>query len=432
MPVKRRRYPPDAPSAVLSFRQFRGPVLDESVRRISHHGMNRIRPPRLQPAECLGVNQCIPAERPNTPNGRIDGIVVNCGMTVSARHGRILAPATLPDKPRRAAGKLNNMARSARPKSKRPRTIAVFGGYSVARNGDAYRHAHELGRSLAAAGFRLVNGGYDGTMRAAAQGARENGGYTIGVTCPSAMRNGRTPLQPNEFLDEIIPAPDLLTRIDTMMRRAGGYVILDGGTGTLTEFAIVWEHISKGFLPPRPIVLTHDAWNDAVDAIIERKSTAARHLFRAADVTQIVAHLAEHAVAIKSPRHPAPALPALELPGLRNDASTTIADLRRMIDRFISDRDWHQFHDPKNLSASIAIEAAELMEHFQWLRSHELNAAIREPLLRHAVVEEIADVLAYLLSFASAMNIDLTLALTEKLKKNEIKYPAAAFRGRAR
>ncbi|NOS99575.1 MAG: hypothetical protein HOP29_03005 [Phycisphaerales bacterium] len=312
------------------------------------------------------------------------------------------------------------------------RTIAVFGGYSVGCGSDAYRHAYELGRSLGAAGFRVVNGGYDGTMRATSQGARENGGYTIGVTCPSVIRNGRTPLEPNEFLDEVIPAPDLLSRIDTMMHMAGGFVILDGGTGTLTEFAIVWEHVSKGFLPPRPIVLTHDAWNDTVDAIIERKPTAAVQLFRAHDVNQIVAHLREHAVQIRRARNSAPGLLAPDPPTHANDGSTTVAELRRLIDRFIADRNWRQFHDPKNLSASIAIEAAELMEHFQWLRSDELDNGASNPRLRQAVIEELADVLAYVLSFANAMNIDLTTALAEKMKKNAVKYPVAAFRGRAR
>ncbi len=96
----------------------------------------------------------------------------------------------------------------------------------------------------------------------------------------------------------------------------------------------------------------------------------------------------------------------------------------------LPEREWQPFHDPKNLSASIAIEAAELMEHFQWLRSDELAKLGDNPALLAKVREEIADVLAYVLSFANAMNIDLSSALSDKMRRNAEKYPADVFRGR--
>ena len=115
-----------------------------------------------------------------------------------------------------------------------------------------------------------------------------------------------------------------------------------------------------------------------------------------------------------------------------NDDVTTISTLKKLMADFVAERDWQPFHDPKNLSASIAIEAAELMEHFQWLRSDELNRVRDDAETMKAVQEELADILAYLLSFATRMNIDLASALVEKMKKNAAKYPPERYRGRFR
>ena len=111
------------------------------------------------------------------------------------------------------------------------------------------------------------------------------------------------------------------------------------------------------------------------------------------------------------------------------DDQTTVAELKALMEAFIAEREWHKFHDPKNLSASIAIEAAELMEHFQWLRSDELDHIEKDPAALAEIKEEVADVLAYLLSFAERMKIDLSDALQEKIKKNALKYPVQHFRG---
>lgn len=113
-----------------------------------------------------------------------------------------------------------------------------------------------------------------------------------------------------------------------------------------------------------------------------------------------------------------------------NDQQSTVSELARLVDRFVSERDWQPFHDAKNLSASIAIEAAELMEHFQWLRTDQLDAVRDDAATMAAVREEIADILAYVLSFASQMEIDLSSALADKMEKNAIKYPAENFKGR--
>lgn len=114
------------------------------------------------------------------------------------------------------------------------------------------------------------------------------------------------------------------------------------------------------------------------------------------------------------------------------DATTTVAELKKLVDDFVAERDWERFHDPKNLAASIAIEAAELMEHFQWLRSEELSAVREDPEAMQAISEELADIAAFTLSFASTMGIDLSSSLQAKMKKNALKYPAEDFRGRFR
>lgn len=112
------------------------------------------------------------------------------------------------------------------------------------------------------------------------------------------------------------------------------------------------------------------------------------------------------------------------------DKHTTVAALKELVQAFIAERDWQQFHDPKNLSMSIAIETAELMEHFQWLRTDELAAIRTDPAQMGSIREEIADILCYLLSLAITMDVDLAAALSEKMVKNRRKYPAEEFRGR--
>jgi dCTP diphosphatase len=116
--------------------------------------------------------------------------------------------------------------------------------------------------------------------------------------------------------------------------------------------------------------------------------------------------------------------------GTVDDKTTTVAELIKLVDDFVAERDWQPFHDPKNLSASIAIEAAELMEHFQWLRTDQLGSIREDPEVMAEVGKEVADVAAYLFSFAGTMGIDLSSALEEKMKLNAVKYPAEKFRGK--
>jgi NTP pyrophosphatase (non-canonical NTP hydrolase) len=113
-----------------------------------------------------------------------------------------------------------------------------------------------------------------------------------------------------------------------------------------------------------------------------------------------------------------------------NDASATIADLKLVVRRFVEERDWQQFHAPKNISMALAIEAAELMEHFQWISTDASRAVKSDAAKLVAVGEELADVLCYTLSLADELGIDLAAAMADKMIKNAKKYPAEEFRGR--
>ena len=106
-------------------------------------------------------------------------------------------------------------------------------------------------------------------------------------------------------------------------------------------------------------------------------------------------------------------------------------ELTQKLREFAADRDWEQFHNPKNLSAAIAIEAAELLEHFQWLTGEESLAAVRDEGKRAAIAGELADVLIYALSLANALEVDVSAAVLDKLERNEKRFPAERYTGRA-
>jgi uncharacterized protein (TIGR00730 family) len=140
--------------------------------------------------------------------------------------------------------------------------VAVFGSGSGA-EADLER-ARRLGAGLARAGFAVLNGGYGGTMEAAAAGARAAGGRAIGVTCAEfTFRAG-----PNSHLAEVIEAPTLFARLEHLVRDAAAYVALPGGNGTLVEVALAWEYLRRGLIGPRPLV----AWREPWQPIFERLS----------------------------------------------------------------------------------------------------------------------------------------------------------------
>lgn len=114
------------------------------------------------------------------------------------------------------------------------------------------------------------------------------------------------------------------------------------------------------------------------------------------------------------------------------DTNTSVAELRKLVADFVAERDWSQFHSPKNVSMALAIEAAELMEHFQWLTTDESRRLVDEPEKLAAIGEEIADVVGYSMALANELGIDLASAIQAKMIKNAQKYPADKYRGRYR
>ena len=141
--------------------------------------------------------------------------------------------------------------------------ITLFGTAKAKPGSAAYKLAYETGKILAQAGLTITNGGYGGTMLAAAKAVSQAGGKTIGVTC-SAFRKST----PNRYISQEIVTHSLDERLDTLIKLGQAYLILPGGTGTLLELAKIWELKNKGFLQKhKPIILVGKFWKPLLDLI---------------------------------------------------------------------------------------------------------------------------------------------------------------------
>jgi NTP pyrophosphatase (non-canonical NTP hydrolase) len=112
------------------------------------------------------------------------------------------------------------------------------------------------------------------------------------------------------------------------------------------------------------------------------------------------------------------------------DQTTTVDELRSQVAEFVAARQWEPFHTPKNLSMSLAIEAAELMEHFQWISGEAADEVLQQPQNLQAIGEELADVICYALALANRLQIDVSTTLAAKMQKNASKYPVEEYLGR--
>lgn len=108
-----------------------------------------------------------------------------------------------------------------------------------------------------------------------------------------------------------------------------------------------------------------------------------------------------------------------------------LEDLKQRLRAFAEDRDWDQFHSPKNLSMALAAEVGELLELFQWLTEDESRDLSSSPTELDRVQEELADILIYLIRLADKLDIDLESAALDKIRSNAEKYPVEKARGRA-
>jgi dCTP diphosphatase len=112
------------------------------------------------------------------------------------------------------------------------------------------------------------------------------------------------------------------------------------------------------------------------------------------------------------------------------DSATTLVELKALVRQFVAERDWEQFHSPKNLAMGVAVEAAELMECFLWVDLPTSHQLVQDPKQREAIADEMADVFCYLLNLSNVLGIDLSDALAAKMVKNAQKYPADQYKGK--
>ena len=115
-----------------------------------------------------------------------------------------------------------------------------------------------------------------------------------------------------------------------------------------------------------------------------------------------------------------------------SDRTTSVAELRDAWAQFVREREWEQFHSPKNLVMALACEAAELMEHFLWIDNDASRKAVEDPAVREQVADEVADVTGVVLALCNALGFELSDIVRGKMAKNVLKYPVEKCRGRYR
>jgi NTP pyrophosphatase (non-canonical NTP hydrolase) len=113
------------------------------------------------------------------------------------------------------------------------------------------------------------------------------------------------------------------------------------------------------------------------------------------------------------------------------DSSTTVAEIKTRVLAFARERDWEQFHAPKNLSMALAAEAGELMEHFLWATPEASRGIAQDPAKKRKIEEELADVVIYALEFANMTGIDVAAVIETKMAANAAKYPVEKAKGRS-
>mgnify|MGYP002082244461 CR=1 FL=1 len=138
--------------------------------------------------------------------------------------------------------------------------VTIFGGSKCSPDSAEYKDARDLGSRLAEAGFTICTGGYLGIMEAASRGAREKGGRVFGIV----MNQFKS--EPNRYLTDKVATDHFYDRLQNLITRSHGFVAFRGGMGTVTEISLVWNKLTTGVLPRRPLVLVGDCWNRVVES----------------------------------------------------------------------------------------------------------------------------------------------------------------------
>jgi len=115
--------------------------------------------------------------------------------------------------------------------------------------------------------------------------------------------------------------------------------------------------------------------------------------------------------------------------GRKLDTDTTLSEIKHWIIEFDSKRDWDKYHHPKELAISISLEAAELLENFQWKENQSLDSIKSDNKIMKSLKDELADIIIYSFNFANQLDIDVSEAIKEKLEENDTKYPIEKARG---
>jgi len=113
-----------------------------------------------------------------------------------------------------------------------------------------------------------------------------------------------------------------------------------------------------------------------------------------------------------------------------SDTTATIALLKKRIQKFVEDREWGKYHNSKDLAISIAIEASELLELFQWVREKDIEALLKDAVKFTMLEDELADIVILCLNLANVTGIDVSRAVMKKIEKNEAKYPVELVKGK--
>ena len=150
------------------------------------------------------------------------------------------------------------------------KTITVFGSSKPDETDEQYKLAYELGVLLAKNGFDVCTGGFFGIMEAVSKGAVENGGEAIGVTV------NNWGLDANKYLTKEIKCSSLFERINKLIEAGDGFVILQGGTGTLLELAAVWELSNKEIMDNKPIACHSSMWKKITSVMNEQMKLEGR------------------------------------------------------------------------------------------------------------------------------------------------------------
>jgi len=138
------------------------------------------------------------------------------------------------------------------------KVITIFGSSKPSGNEEQYITAYNIGQKLALNGFDICSGGFNGIMEAVSKGAVEGGAQAIGVTVD--LWSGKA----NNYITKEIKCSNLFERINKLIELGDGFVVLQGGTGTLLELASVWEYVNKGLLKMKPIVCHSTLWKNIV------------------------------------------------------------------------------------------------------------------------------------------------------------------------